>query len=117
MALWIVCITGCASDDGSRTISSSVLGSLRCYSKPDAWYEALVYKKQFGTYPKDMPDTVVMVLPGDHVQVLEQRNVDDRPGLVDVTGEVDKIKTLDGLIPGTTCWIFSGDNPDGPLYE
>jgi hypothetical protein len=112
-------LAGCGSSDGTQTISSSVIGSLPCYPNVDHWYDALAYKKNFGEYPPSDQDNDVgtALLPGDKVKVLESHLVDEQPGLVDVTGEVFKVQALSGTASGKACWIFSGSNSNGPLFE
>ncbi len=112
-----LCLSGC-SDDGTRTISSSVIGSVACDKSADTWYRALAYKQNFGSYPSDDGESAAtMLMPGDRVQLLDTHNVDDQPGLVSVTGVVFKVKVLSGTNPGTTCWLYSGSDENGSLFD
>jgi hypothetical protein len=112
----VVVASGCGGGNGTETISDSVIGSLACYSSSDTWYNYLTSRDQ-GLNAHDDTDAAAMVLPGDRVQLLEQHNVDEHPGLVGDTGSVDKVKILTGVGEGKTCWLFSGSNPNGPLYQ
>lgn len=104
-----------------ETISHSVVGSLSCFATADYWYNSLAYRKQFGVFPASNNDVqaTAVVFPGDHVMLLETDDIDSQPGLVDVTGNVDKIKIIEKDSPGEgkTCWLWSGSNQLGPLFE
>lgn len=113
--LFVSCMTAC-NDDGTRTVSQNV-PILPCFSKVEHWYTALEYQKATGNFPSDDSDTFVSLVPGDRVQTIESHLVDEQPGLVDVTGEVEKVKVISGNYSGTTCWVWSGSSPNGPMFN
>lgn len=120
-AMTAAIFAACGNDNGERTISSSVVGSLICYQNVDTWYTALAAEKNgmslpdSGTGPDPYPGWTVF--PGDHVTELESHLVDEQPGLVTVTGSVRKVRITSGINGGNSCWLYDGENQMGPLFE